>query len=84
MAKSKRKPANQQYQDVLKARDKVNSFLQQEGVANAGVGFGFDRDTQSWRLAIHLESPLPPEITQFLQSSWPETEVRVVGPMILY
>jgi hypothetical protein len=84
MARSKRKPTNQQYRDMLRAKDKVNSFLQQKGVANAGVGLGFNRETLSWRLAIHLESPLPPELTQILQSDWPGTEVKVVGPMVLY
>jgi hypothetical protein len=73
-----------QYEEIIEARDKVYLFLQQEGVANAGVGVGYSQNEQKPCLFIHLEHPLPYELSQKVQSNWPGTEVEVVGSAIAY
>ncbi len=77
-------PVNPKYVHMLESRDKVYSFLQQQGIINAGVGVGRNKETQDFCLIIHLENSLPPEIREKVQVYWPGTEFEVVGHATAY
>lgn len=83
-------PPDPQYEATVKAKDDMYSFLQKKGITDAGVGVGYDDKTQKWCLAIHLQSPIPPEsdseLSKVLEGNWEGTEVRVkyVGRIVAY
>jgi hypothetical protein len=83
-------PPDPQYEATVKAKEEIYSFLQEKGMTNVGVGIGYNKETQKWCLAIHLQNPLPPqpdaELKKVLKGDWNGMEVRVkhVGQVIAY
>jgi hypothetical protein len=79
-----------QYEAMVKAKNDMYSFLQKKGMADVGVGIGYNEKTQKWCLAIHLQSPVPvesdPDLSKLLEGNWKGTEVRVkhVGRIVAY
>lgn len=79
-----------QYEAVEKAKDEMYSFLQKKGITDAGVGVGYNEKTERWCLAIHLQSPIPPEpdpdLSNLLGGNWKGTEVKIkhVGRIVAY
>jgi hypothetical protein len=71
-------PQNQKYEQILESRDKVHLFLEKQGVTNAGVGVGYNKN-RDFCLVIHLENDLPIDIGKKLQELWPGTKIEVVG-----
>lgn len=75
---AKSTPPNPKYEQILESRDKVCLFLEKQGVTNAGVGVGHNKN-RDFCLVIHLENDLPIHIGEKLQELWPGTEIEVVG-----
>jgi hypothetical protein len=80
---SENTPPNPKYESILESREKVHLFLKQEGIANAGVGIGHNKN-RDLCLVIHLENELPIDVRKKLQEIWPGTEIEVVGHATAY